>query len=155
MRTSELYDSAEPSGTAAAVLGLLRLGRLVGRADWQEAARRALAAVAGATAAQPTATPLLALAADLAAGAPVEVVLAGEWEETAPLRHELARHYLPEAVVVHLPSAAVPWWRQRHPAVAAMGEAGPGARAYVCRNFTCDLPVTTPAALARQLPAAR
>ena len=151
VRTSELYDSAEPSGTAAAVLGLLRLGRLTGRADWQEAAQRALAAVAGAAAAQPTATPLLALAADLAAGAPVEVVLAGEWEETAPLRHELARHYLPEAVVVHLTSAAVPWWRQRHPVVAAMSEAGPGVRAYVCRNFTCDLPVTTPQDLARQL----
>ena len=151
VRTSELYDSAEPSGTAAAVLGLLRLGRLTGRADWQEAARRALAAVAGAAAAQPTATPLLALAADLAAAAPVEVVLAGEWEETAALRHELARHYLPEAVVVHLHAAAAPWWRQRHPAVAAMSEAGPGTRAYVCRNFTCDLPVTTPAALSRQL----
>ena len=152
VRTSELYDSAEPSGTAAAVLGLLRLGRLAGRADWQEAAQRALAAVAGAAAAQPTAMPLVAVAADLAAGAPVEVVLAGEWEETAPLRHELARHYLPEALVVHLPSAAVPWWRQRHPAVAAMSAAGPGARAYVCRNFTCDLPVSTPQDLARQLP---
>ena len=153
VRTSELYDSAEPSGTAAAVLGLLRLGRLAGRADWQEAARRALAAVAGAAAAQPTAAPLLALAADLAAGAPVEVVLAGEWKETAPLRHELARHYLPEAVVVHLQPTAAPWWRQRHPAVAAMNEAGPGARAYVCRNFTCDLPVSTPRDLARQLAA--
>ena len=153
IRTSEWHDSAEPSGTAAAVLGLLRLGRLVGRADWQEAARRALAAVAGASAAQPTAAPLLALAADLAASAPLEVVLAGEWEQTAPLRHELARHYLPEAVVIHLPRAAVPWWRQRHPAVAAMSEAAPPARAYVCRNFTCDLPVSTPQELARQLSA--
>ena len=154
VRTSELYDSAEPSGTAAAVLGLLRLGRLTGRAEWQDAARRALEAVAGAAAAQPTAMPLLAVAADLAAGAPVEVVLAGEWEETAPMRRELARHYLPEAVVVHLTRAAVPWWQPRNPAVAAMSEAGAGARAYVCRNFTCDLPVSTPQDLARQLEAA-
>ena len=154
VRTSELYDSAEPSGTAAAVLGLLRLGRLVGRGDWEAAARRALAAVAGAAAAQPTAMPLLAVAADLAARPPVEVVLAGEWEQTAPLRHELARHYLPDAVIVHLDAAATPWWQQRHPAVAAMSDAGPGARAYVCRNFTCDLPVSTPSALSRQLPKA-
>ena len=154
VRTSELYDSAEPSGTAAAVLGLLRLGRLVGRGDWEAAARRALAAVAGAAAAQPTAMPLLAVAADLAARPPVEVVLAGEWEQTAPLRHELARHYLPDALIVHLDAAATPWWQQRHPAVAAMSDAGPGARAYVCRNFTCDLPVSTPSALSRQLPKA-
>ena len=154
VRTSELYDSAEPSGTAAAVLGLLRLGRLVGRGDWEAAARRALAAVAGAAAAQPTAMPLLAVAADLAARPPVEVVLAGEWEQTAPLRHELARHYLPDAVIVHLDAAATPWWQQRHPAVATMSDAGPGARAYVCRNFTCDLPVSTPSALSRQLPKA-
>ena len=154
VRTSELYDSAEPSGTAAAVLGLLRLGRLVGRGDWEAAARRALAAVAGAAAAQPTAMPLLAVAADLAARPPVEVVLAGEWEQTAPLRHELALHYLPDAVIVHLDAAATPWWQERHPAVAAMSDAGPGARAYVCRNFTCDLPVSTPSALSRQLPKA-
>ena len=35
-----------------------------------------------------------------------------------------------------------------------MSDAGPGARAYVCRNFTCDLPVTTPQDLSRQLDAA-
>ena len=154
VRTRELYDSAEPSGTAAAVLGLLRLGRLVGRGDWEAAARRALAAVAGAAAAQPTAMPLLAVAADLASRPPVQVVLAGEWEQTAPLRHELARHYLPDAVVVHLHAAAVAWWQRRHPAVAAMNDAGPGAQAYVCRDFSCELPVTTPAALSRQLPKA-
>ena len=151
MRTSELYDSAEPSGTAAAILGLLRLGRSLGNRDWQDAARRALAAVAGAAAAQPTATPLLAVAADMADHPPVEVVLAGEWRQTAPLRRELARHYLPDAVVVHLQPAAAAWWRQRHPAVAAMAAAGPEARAYVCRNFTCDLPVSTAPELARQL----
>ena len=151
MRTSDLYDSAEPSGTAAAIVGLLRLGRLLGNSDWEHAARRALAAVAGAAAAQPTAAPLLAVAADLAGHPPVEVVLAGAWEQTAPLRRELARHYLPDAVVVHLQPAAAAWWRQRHPAVAAMAAAGAAARAYVCRDFTCDLPVSTAAELANQL----
>ena len=153
MRTSELYDSAEPSGPAAAILGLLRLGRLVGNGDWEQAARRALASVSESAAAQPTAAPLLAVAADLAGHPPVEVVLAGEWEHTAPLRRELARHYLPDAVVVHLQPAAAAWWQRRHPAVAAMAEAGPGARAYVCRDFTCDLPVSSAAELARQLAA--
>ena len=153
MRTSELYDSAEPSGPAAAILGLLRLGRLLGNRDWEQAARRALAAVAATAAAQPTAAPLLAVAADLAGHPPVEVVLAGDWEQTAPLRRQLARHYLPDAVVVHLQPAAAAWWQRRHPAVAAMAEAGPAARAYVCRDFTCDLPVSTAADLARQLAA--
>ena len=153
MRTSELFDSAEPSGPAAAILGLLRLGRLLGNRDWEQAARRALAAVSGPAAAQPTATPLLAVAADLAGHPPVEVVLAGEWEHTGPLRRELARHYLPDAVVVHLQPAAAAWWQRRHPAVAAMAEAGPGARAYVCRDFTCDLPAGTATELARQLAA--
>ena len=153
MRTSELYDSAEPSGPAAAILGLLRLGRLTGNGDWEQAARRALESVAGAAAAQPTATPLLAVAADLAGHAPVEVVLAGEWQQTAPLRRELARHYLPDAVVVHLQPAAAAWWQERHPAVAAMAAAGPEPRAYVCRNFTCDLPVSTATELARQIEA--
>ena len=153
MRTSELFDSAEPSGTAAAILGLLRLGRSVGNREWQDAAMRALSAVTATAAAQPTAAPLIAVAADLAGAPPVEVVLAGEWEHTAPLRRELARHYLPDAVVVHLQPAAADWWRQRHPAVGAMVDAGPGARAYVCRDFTCDLPVSTADELSRQLEA--
>ena len=153
MRTSELYDSAEPSGPAAAILGMLRLGRLVGNRDWEQAARRALDSVAGAAAAQPTAAPLLAVAADLTDHPPVEVVLAGEWQHTAPLRRELARHYLPDAVVVHLRPAAAAWWQEHHPAVAAMAEAGQEPRAYVCRDFTCDLPVSTATELARQLAA--
>jgi hypothetical protein len=153
MRTSELFDSAEPSGPAAAILGLLRLGRLTGNGGWEQAARRALEPVAGAAAAQPTAAPLLAVAADLAEHAPVEVVLTGEWEQTAALRRELARHYLPDAVVVHLQPEAAAWWQDRHPAMAAMADAGAEPRAYVCRNFTCDLPVSTATELARQLTA--
>ena len=154
VRTRDLYDAAEPSGTAAAVLGLLRLGRLTGRSDWEQAAHRALAAAAGAAQAQPTAMPLLAAAAALADQPPLEVVLAGGWEQTAPLRRELARHYLPEAVIVHLSAASGGWWQARHPAVAAMLRDGPGARVYVCRNFVCELPVRTPEALAGQLPPA-
>ena len=61
---------------------------------------------------QPALAPLLAVAADLAARPPLEVVLAGGWEEAAPLRRELARHYLPDAVIVHLHPAAAAWWEQ-------------------------------------------
>ena len=152
LRSRELYDGAEPSGTAVAVIALLGLGRLTNQARWEEAARGALAAATDTVAEQPALAPLLAVAADLAARPPLEVVLAGGWEEAAPLRRELARHYLPDAVIVHLHPAAAAWWEQRWPAAAAMSGLADGrARAYVCSNFTCDLPVSTPAALARQL----
>ena len=152
MRSRELYDGAEPSGTAVAVIALLRLGRLTNQVRWEEAARGALAVATDTVATQPALAPLLAVAADLAARPPLEVVLAGGWEEAAPLRRELARHYLPDAVIVHLHPAAAAWWAGRWPVAAGMSAHDDGrARAYVCCNFTCDLPMSTPAALARQL----
>ena len=43
VRPKPVYDGAVPSGAAVAALNRLRRGRVVGRADWEDAARRALA----------------------------------------------------------------------------------------------------------------
>jgi uncharacterized protein YyaL (SSP411 family) len=68
------------------------------------------------------------------------------------MRAEAARHYLPFALTVPVE----PGERQRAiaaqlPFVESMRAVEGSATAYVCRDFTCREPVTTPEALGAQL----
>jgi uncharacterized protein YyaL (SSP411 family) len=81
---------------------------------------------------------------------PSQVVLVGTpgSDDLQSLERVLARHYLPAAVTIVRPSgqadAAI---AQLLPWLAAMDVVNGRAAAYVCQNFTCQAPVTDPAAL--------
>jgi uncharacterized protein YyaL (SSP411 family) len=68
------------------------------------------------------------------------------------LEIEVARHYLPFAVVLPVdPSAASGDLAELLPWAAAMTRRDGHAAAYVCRDFACQAPVTEPQALAADL----
>ena len=80
-----------------------------------------------------------------------EIAIIGDDTDGARgLAAEVFRHYLPNRVLVGLEhdddhgTADLPLLKDR-------GKIGDRATAYVCRNYTCDLPVNEPQALARQL----
>jgi hypothetical protein len=81
-----------------------------------------------------------------------QIVVLGSAEETLPLRREIARQYLPFALLVPVtpgePQRAI---AASLPFVGAMQQVGGRATAFVCRSFTCGEPVNTPEALAAQL----
>src|SRR5271155_1742121 len=77
MRMKEDYDGAEPSGNSIAVLNLLRLARLTGRADFQESADRALAAFGSRIVAAPAGVPQMLAAYEFSISQPRQVVLVG------------------------------------------------------------------------------
>jgi len=84
--------------------------------------------------------------------AAAQIVVVGSADETLPLRAAIARRYLPFALVVPV----VPGQRQQAiaaamPFVGAMQAIDGRATAFVCRDFTCREPVTTPEALSAQL----
>lgn len=151
IRSSDLHDAAEPSGTAAAIIGLLRLGRLLGRSDWVEAAYIAVAAIRSIVASQPSMMPLLAVAADLVAHPPLEVVLIGEWDETLSLRHVLSQYFLPDLGIIHVNNSTSDWWCEHRPTISAMIANGVDTCAYICSNLSCSMPVSTPDRLAGEL----
>jgi len=73
-------------------------------------------------------------------------------QATRTLFSELAKHYRPFAVTVPVtPGSSQQALAGRLPFVAAMQEGPTGAAAYICRNFTCQAPVTTADALAAGL----
>jgi uncharacterized protein len=81
-----------------------------------------------------------------------QIVVLGSEEETLPLRAEIARRYLPFALVIPVaPGEAQRAIAGSLPFVGAMQQIGGRPTAFVCRAFACGEPVNTPEALAAQL----
>ena len=80
-----------------------------------------------------------------------EIAIIGDGSDAArTLAAEVYRHYLPNRVLVGLDGDDDSGTSEL-PLVKGRGRIGGRATAYVCRNYTCDLPVVEPEALARQL----
>jgi uncharacterized protein YyaL (SSP411 family) len=134
LRLKDDYDGAEPAGNSGLVLALLRLARITGRQEFEQAARRALRAFAPRLQATPSALPQMLVAQAFALGRPMEIVFAGPGNEA--MLATVRRHFLPRAVVMRAEDSPV-----------AMPPLNGEATAYVCENYACQLPVTNAAAL--------
>jgi len=151
-RTKEFQDGAIPSGNSVAALDLLQLGRMTGRRDWEEKAARLIAANGAAVAGMPTAYAQMLIALDFQLGPTAEIVLAGDpADETmrAMIRAVQSR-FLPHALlIVRTPGDTA--HDTLMPDVAAYEPLDGMATAYVCRNFTCEMPVNTVEELEKKL----
>jgi uncharacterized protein YyaL (SSP411 family) len=144
-RPADPTDNATPSGTFAAADALLSYGALSGEERYRDAAAAALAVLPPIAARYPRAGGMgLAVAEALLAG-PAEIAIVGPDDDprTADLLRA-ALHVAPPGAVLALGpgtgDAAIPLLADR-PLVSG------APAAYVCRNFTCQAPVTTPSAL--------
>jgi len=126
LRMKEDYDGAEPSGNSVAALNLLRLARITGREDFERSGTRALEAFAARINQAPFAAPQLLVAYEFSEAPPKQVVLAGE--DLAAMEKAFYEKFLPAYVLIK--------------GKEGMPSIGGKATAYVCENFTCQLPVT-------------
>jgi uncharacterized protein YyaL (SSP411 family) len=153
-RPRELYDGALPSGNSAAMLALVRIGRLAQDEALEAAGRKALGAWAGTIERYPSGYPVAAMALRFAVGPAREVVIAGDPADAATqaLVAEVRRRHLPNTVVLlHPPGDAGRATLEIAPFVKDQGLVGGKPAAYVCSNFACKAPVTTAADLAKLL----
>jgi uncharacterized protein YyaL (SSP411 family) len=157
VRAKEAYDGAVPSGNSVMLMNLLRLARLTGRREFEEAAERLTEAFAERIEAQPRYHAAFLCGLDYAFGPSAEVVVVGRAEDarTGALLGTLARSYLPNVVVLFKPSgereaaerAAAARLEALAPFTRDMREVGGSPAAYVCTGGRCLRPVTTPAEL--------
>jgi len=144
-RNKDLFDSSVPSGNALAATLLVRLGRLTGRADFLDAAERAMQPLAGVLDRSPVAVAQTLLALDAWLGPMLQIVLVGPLQDadTAGVLAELRSRFLPHKVVALRDTGPEP--RPAGTAVEPLlqGKAplAPGPTLYVCENFTCQAPV--------------
>ncbi len=151
LRVKEDYDGAEPSGNSVAVMNLVRLARMTNRAAFGESAQRTLAAFASRLSLAPVAIPQMLTACEFLLGEPREIILAGQHDsaEMRALLRELHTRFVPSRVVLLVDSVETQQALAAGiPSIQSMNPLEGRARAYVCRNYTCRLPVTEPAEFA-------
>ncbi len=158
LRLKEDYDGAEPSASALALLNLLTLTHL--RPDAARTARveRALARFGPRLGDLARGIPLVAAALSTWHAGVGQAVIVGR--SGAPdfeaLQSVLASRYLPFVVTVPVDVGGRGAKLVDHlPFVQSMSAIGAAATAYVCRNFMCQAPATSPASLMAALEAGR
>jgi uncharacterized protein len=145
VRNKHCHDNAVPSGNGTLVGVFARLWALSGDASWHDKALRQVAAFAGEL--ESNFFPLMTLlnGYDLLENA-TELVIAGDpaTPTTEALRRAIYNKSLPNKIVRRLmPGIGLP---PGHPA-AGKGLVGGKPALYVCRNMSCEAPVTDPEAL--------
>jgi uncharacterized protein YyaL (SSP411 family) len=150
-RPADPADGATPSGAFAAADALLSYGALTGESRYTEAAVAALRVLPPIAARYPRAGGLGLSVAEAVLSGPAEIAIVGP--EDDPRTDDLLRaalHLAPPGAVFALGIGADGTdgtGQTEVPLLAGRGVVAGAPAAYVCRNFTCQAPVTTPAAL--------
>jgi uncharacterized protein YyaL (SSP411 family) len=156
-RTKELTDSSIPSGNALAANALVRLGRLLNRTDYLDAAERTLAAALPILQRAPMAAGQMLLALDRYLGPANELVLAGDMsrDDTKQALAAMRRRYLPRSILAardtNSADATAEQSQHLNEIFAGRGSADGQPILYVCQNFACQAPLVGLAAIESQI----
>ena len=156
LRMKEDYDGAEPSASAVAADNALTLARLTGDAAAEARAERTLSRYGARLGHAARVVPMMMAVLARYHAAPTQIVLVGaaDDDDRRALARTVAARYLPFAVQIGVePGSSQAELAARLPFVGAMTPVGGRPTAYVCTDFTCHEPVSTPAALDEQLAA--
>jgi uncharacterized protein YyaL (SSP411 family) len=143
-RRKEVGDHPIPSGNSSAAMGLLRLAALTGERRYAEAGEGVFALFSGPAVQHPDAFAHLLRALDFHLSPTREVALVGD--DLAGLSAVVRERSRPHVVL-----AAGPEESAEPPLLAGRTTVGGEPAAYVCENFACKLPVTSPAELRKLL----
>jgi uncharacterized protein len=154
LRMKEDYDGAEPAAASIAVANLLALGHIVSNAALVDRARRTLERYGPQIGRAVRVMPYMVSNIILWNIPSSQVVLAGTpgADDFEALDRAIAGVYLPTTIVIpRSTGSADPALAERLPWLAAMDAVDGRAAAYVCRDFTCQAPITGKEALEQAL----
>jgi hypothetical protein len=147
-RPAEPADNATPSGAFAVAGALLRYSALAGSARHRDAAAAALGVLPAIAARYPRAAGAGLAVAEAWLAGPAEIAVVGspDDERTRALHETALRAATPGAVL-----ALGDGTEASVPLLTGRGLVNGAPAAYVCRQFTCQAPVTTPQQLTEAL----
>ncbi len=143
MRAREGADGATPSGNAVAVSALARLSFHYDRQDLREAAIGGIRAYGRQIARYPRAFAKSLTVVDLLAEGPIELAFVGAPNDPGLEALQLAVRevFLPHRVIASGDGTGTP---SGHPLLAGKGLVEGKAALYICRDFSCQRPITDP-----------
>ena len=152
VRSKDFFDNATPSGNSVAAGVLLRIGLLTDNADYQRRAAIILRLTAASVRRYGPGFGRMLCALDFYEGKPKEIAIVGDPDsaDTQSLLKAIWAPYLPNKVVAQ----AAPGDTSATGAISLLRDRPQiedKATAYVCEQFVCKQPVTTPAEIALQL----
>ena len=136
-RDKDLQDNAVPSANSTAAVALLRLAALTGDERLRRPAEGILRLTGRLAGEAPGGFGVLLAALDLHHNGATEIVVAGDRPD---LLDVVRSRWLPNAVLA---------WGERYD--SPLWEGRDDGRAYVCQNYACGLPASTPDDLTAQL----
>ncbi|MBF8299263.1 MAG: hypothetical protein HW397_312 [Dehalococcoidia bacterium] len=154
VRPRDVYDNASPSGGSMATRVLLSMAILTGEQEYRRKALLNLQSVSEFLPRHPMGFGNWLSAADFATSTPHEIAIVGARGDakTQQLRAVVFGEYLPNKVVVGWdPSSQGAEYVGDIPLMQGRGLVDGAPAAYVCKNYTCELPAKDAATLAEQL----
>ena len=146
-RPRSLQDNAAPSGTSMIARGLIQLAAYTGGADYDTAARRTLAILTSALREYPQAFGEALNGVTMLVNGVDEIALVGKPDDPAAqaLLDVVQQPYRPNAIIALAPENVA--GEAEIPLLSYRVQRGGQPTVYVCRNFACQMPVTTPEAV--------
>ena len=144
LRSKEWHDGAEPSGNSIAIENLLRLSYMFGRDDYRDKAMESLSYFSELVNKAPQALAQFLAATGLALSKPKQIIIAGHTEEpkTRAMLRELHSHFIPGKVLLLADgSKSQDYLASKVEFIGTVKKIDNKPTAYVCENFTCELPV--------------
>ncbi len=143
VRSREGPDGATPSGNAVAAMAMARLSFHLDREDYRDTAAEAIRVYGQHIGRVPRGFAKTLIAADFLLNGPVELAFIGSPKEPGydRLHREVARHFIPNRIIAHHEPNAT---ESQHPLLKDKRTVNGQAALYVCRNFTCQSPITHP-----------
>ena len=154
IRMKEDYDGAEPSPNSVSALNLLRLAQITGDEALRARGSKTIAAFTTQLLRLPVAMPQMLAALIFDVVKPRQIVIAGSpgAADTRALLREVHEHFIPNKIMIHADgSEGQQFLAGKNEFLSTVAPMYGKATAYVCENFTCQLPVTDVAALGKLL----
>ena len=144
IRQKEIYDGAIPSGNAVTMLNLLKLARYSGNTDYENKALDLSRAFHEQVKATPMGHPFLMVALEFLLSESYEIVIVGKPGETKVKMaiSELRKKFVPNKIVICKNPDDANLLDSISNYTASLTELNGEPTFYLCKNFTCELPVT-------------
>ena len=154
LRFKNDYDGAEPSPNSVAALNLLRLAHMTDNKFWRQQGERILESFADKMRESPRSVPQMLVALDFDLGVTQQIVLAGkpDAEDTRALIETIHRQFIPNRILLLADGgAAQDFLAERLDFIRTVRRIDGKATAYICEDYTCNLPTSDLAQVSKLL----